>query len=176
MSENDRFLRVVTHFRSSDKAELYSPETKGMLEDGQRSLRHKAQLLNKENVSYSDRMQFADFMQYLPDDILVKVDRTSMLVALETRAPFLDHRMVEFAFSLPPPWKISTRESKIILRDALRGMVPRPILKRGKWGFSVPVREWLAGPLYEYCKSRIMETGMDQFFEREVVTKLLEEH
>ena len=113
-------------------------------------------MLEKENVSYSDRMQFADFMEYLPDDILVKVDRTSMLVSLETRAPFLDHRMVEFAFSLPAAWKISPRQSKIVLREALRAMLPSPILSRRKWGFSVQVREWLAGPLYEFCRSRIM--------------------
>jgi len=140
MSENDRFVRLVTHFKSSDKAEVYSRQTKGILEDEQGAHCPKAQLLEQQNVSYADRMQFADFKQYLPDDILVKVDRTSMLVSLETRAPFLDHRMVEFAFSLPSGWKISPRQSKIILRDALRAVVPSPILHRGKWGFSVPVR------------------------------------
>jgi asparagine synthase (glutamine-hydrolysing) len=176
MSENDRFVRVVSHFRPTDKAELYSPETNAHVANGLVSLRRKAELLEQEGVSHSDRMQFADFMQYLPDDILVKVDRVSMFVSLEARAPFLDHRLVEFAFSLPAAWKVSPSRSKIILREALKAMLPAPILDRGKWGFSVPVREWLAGPLYEFCRARIMGGSMDQFFAMGVVDRMLQEH
>jgi len=176
MTDSHRFVRVVTHFRPSDKNDLYSDQTKAHLEDLQSSIWGKAQLLQNAQVSYSRRMQFADFMQYLPDDILVKVDRTSMLVSLETRAPFLDHRLVEFAFSLPGTWKITSRQSKIILRDALKDLLPAAIIRRGKAGFSVPVREWFAGPLYEFCRSRILADSMEHFFDRRVIIKLLEEH
>lgn len=176
LPENDRFVRMVTHFKATDKEELYSQHTKSAIEEERSLPCAKTQLMHQENVAYTDRMQFVDFMQYLPDDILVKVDRTSMLVSLETRAPFLDHRLVEFAFSLPPRWKVSSQGSKIILKDALRDVLPAEIVGRGKMGFSVPVREWFAGPLYEFCRSRIMESSLGRFFNRNAIGALLEEH
>ncbi len=176
MSENERFVRVVSHFRPADKAELYASEVKAAVTDDRAALGYKEQYLNMEGLRYSDRMQFADFMHYLPDDILVKVDRTSMLVSLETRAPFLDHRLVEFAFSLPSSWKVSGLRSKIILRDALSSLLPPRVLRRGKMGFSVPLREWLAGPLYEYCRSRVTSGEMARLFNTSVVEQLLEDH
>lgn len=92
-----------------------------------------------------------DMCTYLADDILVKVDRASMAVSLESRAPLLDHCVVEFARSLPHSWLIDGSESKRILRRLLFSLVPRNLVDRPKSGFSIPLAEWLRGPLYDWA-------------------------
>jgi asparagine synthase (glutamine-hydrolysing) len=97
--------------------------------------------------TFAERMMFVDALTYLPDDILVKVDRASMACSLESRAPFLDHRVVEFAWSLPLHLRIRRGTSKWILRQMLYRHVPRGLIERPKAGFAVPVGSWLRGPL-----------------------------
>jgi asparagine synthase (glutamine-hydrolysing) len=88
-----------------------------------------------------------DQKYYLPDDILMKVDRTSMAHALEVRPPYLDHRIVEFAGSLPPSLKIDGSRQKVILRNLMRNKLPPAILRRKKIGFDIPAHDWFRGPL-----------------------------
>jgi asparagine synthase (glutamine-hydrolysing) len=88
-----------------------------------------------------------DQKYYLPDDILMKVDRMSMAHAVEVRPPFLDHRIVEFAASLPPRLKIQGSRQKIILKELMQGKLPPSILRRKKVGFDFPAHQWLRGPL-----------------------------
>jgi asparagine synthase (glutamine-hydrolysing) len=90
-------------------------------------------------------MQVQDFLSYLPDDIFVKVDRASMAVSLETRATFVDHRVVEFAWRIPAPFNYENGRGKRLLRSVLDKFVPAAIIERPKMGFGVPVAEWLRG-------------------------------
>ena len=110
-----------------------------------------------QGVSVADAMMLYDTLNILPDDFLVKVDRASMGVSLETRAPFLDPELFEFAWRMPLAWKIEARTGKVLLREALQRFVPPGIVDRPKQGFSIPVGQWLHGPLREWAEALLSE-------------------
>ena len=97
------------------------------------------------------QMQHLDYIGYLPGDILVKVDRASMSVGLEVRAPLLDTAVAEFAWSLPAGFLVDHAGGKRILRDVMHRYVPRELTDRPKHGFSPPVEDWLRGPLHDWA-------------------------
>ncbi|MCH2132767.1 MAG: asparagine synthase (glutamine-hydrolyzing) [Phycisphaerales bacterium] len=108
------------------------------------------------------RMMYRDFHDYLPDDILVKVDRTSMAVGVEARVPMLDHRLVELAWSLPIEIKRKGQSGKSILKSVLENCLPRHLWDRPKQGFSVPLGSWLKGPLRSWAEDMLDENRMKQ--------------
>jgi asparagine synthase (glutamine-hydrolysing) len=152
---NAIYRRLVSHWEPSEIMPQ-AHEPRSILDD---------EKLPKEFPQLMDRMQFLDLVTYLPDDILTKVDRASMAVALEARVPLLDHRVVEFSWRLPREAKVRGTTSKWLLRQVLYRHVPPALIERPKMGFSIPLGEWLRGPLRDWAETllneqRLREAGL----------------
>ena len=123
-------------------------------------------------------MMLLDLVSYLPDDVLTKVDRATMAVALEARAPFLDHRVVELGWRLPLAMKVQGTVGKSIVRQLLYRYVPRALVDRPKMGFAVPIGEWLRGPLRDWAEDLLRHDALreEPYFRAGAVRKAWEDH
>jgi asparagine synthase (glutamine-hydrolysing) len=139
---------------------------------------HRDRCQGPEIPGFCRHMMFLDAVTYLPDDILVKVDRATMAASLEARAPYLDHRVVEFAARLPLSMKLRHGEGKWLLRRVLDRYVPKPLIERPKKGFALPIAEWLRGPLREWAEELLHEDRLrrEGYFDLNSVRELWSQH
>lgn len=167
-SVDDLYLGLVTHWEPQDLViGGHEPAT---------CLRGNRLVL--PGLDDVQRMMALDAMTYLPDDILVKVDRAAMGVSLESRVPFLDHRVVEFAWRVPQALKLRDGVGKWILRQVLYRHVPKALIERPKMGFGVPIDVWLRGPLKDWAEALLDEARLrrEGFFHPAPIRKKWEEH
>lgn len=129
-----------------------------------------------EECHYLDQMSYVDFKTWLPDDILVKVDRASMAHSLEVRAPFLDHRIVEFAASLPVDLKLKGFRGKWLLKQSQATRLPKSILYRKKLGFNAPVSSWITDELSDFFDSKIHGANVAKWLNVGKIEQLQQEH
>ncbi|MGA9007830.1 MAG: asparagine synthase (glutamine-hydrolyzing) [Xanthobacteraceae bacterium] len=146
------YRRLVSHWEPSEIMPQVA-EPRSILDDA---------TVAKDFPDLLKRMQFLDLVTYLPDDILTKVDRASMAVALEARVPLIDHRVVEFAWRLPENVKVRNGASKWLLRQVLYRHVPPELIERPKMGFGIPLGEWLRGPLRDWAETLLNEQRLRQ--------------
>jgi asparagine synthase (glutamine-hydrolysing) len=163
------YLLMVSHWKECASVVLGASEPPTVLTDSGRWL---------NQGDFAERMMYLDSLSYLPDDILVKVDRASMAVSLEARVPFLDHRVVEFAWRLPLSMKVRNGKGKRILQKVLNKYVPAGLMNRPKMGFAVPIIEWLGGPLREWAEDLLDEKRLkdDGIFDPVPIRQKWEEH
>jgi asparagine synthase (glutamine-hydrolysing) len=162
------YRRLVSHWEPSEIM-LQAQEPPSIVED---------EKIAREFPDLLARMQFLDLVTYLPDDILTKVDRASMAVALEARVPLLDHRVVEFSWRLPRKTKVRNHTTKWILRQVLYRHVPRELIERPKMGFGIPLGEWLRGPLRDWAEALLNENRLRDaaLLDHKVVRRFWQEH
>ena len=165
---DDFYLNLVTHCKPEEIV-------KGIYE--------QKLLINYKQSDFSlfddvQKMMIIDTMTYLPDDILVKLDRASMAVSLESRIPFLDHRVVDFAWRIPQSMKINKGISKWVLKEILFKYVPKNLTKQPKMGFAIPIDSWLRGPLRDWAECLLDENLLKQdgFFHSKPIRKKWLEH
>jgi len=123
-----------------------------------------------------DRLMQVDIGTYLPEDVLVKVDRASMAHSLEVRSPFLDHRLVEFAARIPAEYKWRYGKKKWLLKRAFEDYLPEKIQNRSKQGFSVPVDAWFRGDLRDDAQIAIERLGNREAFDERALQRIYEDH
>ena len=173
-----RYARWMSTFTSETKKELYSGELKNRLSEVDSASYLEEVFSRADANNFLDQLLFVDTNTYLPEDLLVKVDRMSMAHSLEARSPFLDHKLMEFAATIPYDLKLKGSRTKYILKKAMSKLVPIEILKRPKEGFGVPVSQWFKRELKELAYQVLLEprTQARGYFDYDYVRKILDGH
>ena len=173
-----RYVDSVTYFDHDAQLNLFSEDARRALAGYDPAERFERTFAAPASRFRLDHLLYLDSKTYLPGDILVKVDRMSMANSLETRAPLLDHRLIEFAQTIPASLKIRGQETKYILKRAAEGLIPDEIINRPKQGFDVPIRRWFNRELREMLddtlKDRLARERGE--FNHRAVLAILDEH
>lgn len=163
------YHRLVSHWHEPEKLVI----------DGHEPATLMADLENwPDKGDCTEQMMLMDSLTYLPDDILTKVDRAAMAVSLETRLPYLDHTLIEFAWRLPTDLKIRRGETKWLLRQVLYKYVPKELIERPKMGFILPMDSWLRGPLRDWAEELLSSKKIEEegFFRPGPIRQKWREH
>ncbi|MHB8978810.1 MAG: asparagine synthase (glutamine-hydrolyzing) [Trichloromonadaceae bacterium] len=165
----DLYKSLVSHWHHPDDIVIDGREPQSLQKDADRII---------QQFGFAEGMMLLDQVTYLPDDILVKVDRASMGVSLEARAPLLDYRLAEFAARVPLDLKIRERQGKYLLRKILYRHVPRELIERPKMGFEIPIADWLRGPLRDWAEDLLSESRLknDGYFHPGPIRLKWQEH
>ncbi len=172
--------RWMTFLQTPEKRQLYSGE---LLEAFQRGnsykyIEHYFERAALNGVTPLAQQEYVDIKTYLTDGIMVKVDRMSMAPSLETRAPFLDHKVMEFAATIPTELKLKGMTTKYVLKKAVADLLPEKILTRGKEGFSIPIKNWLMNELRPLLLDTLSPERLKRrgYFQPDYVQRLIVEH
>ena len=176
--DNGRYLDAIAFFHADERAALYSADVRRALRGWNAEHTLSERLTQFGRLPAHSRMMKLDFETYLPEDVLTKVDRMSMAHSIESRVPLLDNRVIDFAATLPPGFKIHNGRRKHVLKDAVRDLLPASILDRRKQGFGVPLGVWFRGGLAGIFSDVLASPRTRQrgYFEPAFVDRLVQEH
>ena len=174
----DRYFRMMTAHRSRSLEHLLTPESRARVGADGRMAAFRGIAEEGRAPDYVSTLQYLDVRTYLPEDILTKVDRTSMLVSLEARVPLLDHQLMEFVATMPTRFKLRDGLGKRILRQTVAGDLPTEVLTRAKMGFGVPLEAWFRGELQGYARDLLLGRRARQrgWIDHGAMTRMLEQH
>ena len=172
----DLYFKIISIYQEREKVSLYSAALRGKMKDYSTRDNFKIVFDSCASDDYMSRLQYLDIKTYLCDDILVKVDRASMAVSLEVRAPILDHKFMEFAATIPSNLKARGLKGKYILKKAMSKSVPSEILNRSKMGFGVPMTHWLRADLKSTVEAELFAKDgiINELFDPAYVKKMWE--
>jgi asparagine synthase (glutamine-hydrolysing) len=166
---NDLYYMLCSHWQNPTELVINSKEPGTLLTEFKPELK---------GLNSQQQMMALDFITYLSDDILVKVDRAAMASSLETRVPFLDHKLIEYVWKIPHSLKFRNGQGKWILRKILNQYVPENLTKRSKMGFGIPIDTWLRGPLRDWAENLLNEKRLKEegFFNPKLIRDKWEDH
>jgi asparagine synthase (glutamine-hydrolysing) len=171
----DRYFDANMLFREVDKASLFEPDAYREITNNDPRAIWRAFLRNGKS-DWLSSLQYMDIKNYLPNDILTKVDRMSMAHSIEAREPLLDHKLVEFAATIPPELKLKGTTTKYIFKKAMEGILPNEILHRPKRGFAIPLGHWFRGGLSMYVRDLLLSRKSIErgIFRKSYIERLIE--
>ena len=172
------YLSRICYFSPAEKDELYTADFSGTMRGHDSYDLLTGWFEEAKATELLDQLLSVDTRSYLPDDLLVKVDRATMAHALEARSPLLDHRLMEFSASLPVSMKVRNGQTKYLLKAAMRGTLPDHILDRPKQGFGVPIDRWFREDCREFLREVLLSPRCVQrgYFRPEVVRRMIDDH
>ena len=177
LRDGERYLDASTLFREDEKRRLFDPAVYASIAEGDGASREAALLLGGSSHWLSN-LQRLDIERALPLDILTKVDRMSMAHSIEAREPLLDHKLMEFAGTIPPEMQMKNGSGKYVFKQAMRGILPDSVIDRTKQGFGVPLGHWFRGRLSTFIRDLLLSGSALRrgLFNRAYVLKLIERH